>query len=325
VLYQLAVKGGVIRALYRDHDKIDHVRRIFGNYGNDSTALWNRIEWIKGDILDYYSLMEHLQGIREVYHAAGMVSFNNRDKKTLHQVNIQGTANVVNACLEKGVERLCYVSSIATLGEYDGNEYIDENFLWSPGPNASAYAISKLKGEMEVWRGIHEGLQAVIVNPSVIVGPGMWMGSARLLLDRIRKGLKYYPVGSSGYVDVRDVATAMIKLTEGNHFNERYIISAENIMHRIFLNQIADAMHLPHPDHPLTNWLIRMAAWAEKLRSAVAATAPRITREALEIATEKLAYSNKKFRETIAMDFIAIEESVQLSVALFLKDTISPA
>ena len=323
VLYQLAARGIAIKALYRDRNKIAHVRRIFGYYTDDISALWNRINWIECDILDYYSLRDHMHGVKELYHTAGMISFNNRDRRKLNQINIQGTANVVNACLEQGIEKLCHVSSIATLGEFDGSEFIDENLIWNPGPSASAYATSKLKGEMEVWRGIHEGLKAVIVNPSVIIGPGMWMGSAGNLLDRIRMGLKYYPEGSTGYVDVRDVATAMIRLTEGNHFNERYIINAENLFNRILLNHIADAMQRPRPVHPITPLLMTVSACVESIRSAISGNVPRVTRKALEISDEKLAYSNKKIRDAVAMDFIPIEDSVRFSIALFMADTAS--
>jgi len=173
VLYELSGRGLRVNALYRDRQKINNVKKIFGYYRDDITQLWNRINWIEGDILDYYSLRENLKDIKEVYHTAGLVSFDNRDKKRLNRINARGAAHIVNACLEQGVDKLCHVSSIATLGESDGSELIDENLMWNPGNSASAYAVSKLSGEMEIWRGIHEGLQAVIVNPSVIIGPGM--------------------------------------------------------------------------------------------------------------------------------------------------------
>jgi len=323
VLYELADKGIPVKALYRSRQKIAGVMRIFGYYKEDITALWDKIQWIEGDILDYDSLMGHLQGVKEVYHAAGMVSFNKRDKGKLDRINIQGTANVVNACLEQGVDMLCHVSSIASLGESDGSEFISENLLWNPGASSSAYAISKLKGEMEVWRGIHEGLKAVIVNPSVIIGPGMWMGSARQLLDRIRLGLKYYPVGSTGYVDVRDVAKAMIKLTEGNCVGERYIVSSENMPNRVMLNYITDAMGCPNPSHPISPTLIKFAAMAESIRSAITGRPPRLTKKALEIASEKLSYSNNKIRDAVAIHFITVEESVKFSIPLFLAEIAS--
>ncbi|MBN1790149.1 MAG: NAD-dependent epimerase/dehydratase family protein [Bacteroidales bacterium] len=324
ILYDLAGKGLRVKALYRDSLKITNVKKIFGYYRENISEFWNRIEWIEGDILDYYSLRENLKDIKVVYHAAGLVSFENRDREELNQINARGVAHVVNACLEQGIDKLCHVSSIATLGESNGSELIRETMMWNPVNSASAYAVSKFKGEMEVWRGIHEGLQAVIVNPSVIVGPGMWMGSARQILDRIRSGMKYYPGGSTGYVDVRDVATAMIRLTDGNFFSERYIVSSENLPHRTLLNLISDAMGVPRPAHPVTPCLMRMAVAAESIRSTFTGQVPRLTQKTLEIASAELAYSNKKIKDAITVSFIPIEESIQFSIPHFLAETALP-
>jgi nucleoside-diphosphate-sugar epimerase len=321
VLYELAGKGHRVKALYRDRQKLAGVKKIFGYYREDISKLWDKIEWIEGDILDYYSLRENLKDIKEVYHAAGLVSFDNRDRKKLNQINVRGVAHVVNACLEQGIDKLCHVSSIATLGESNGSELIHENLMWNPVHSTSAYAVSKFNGEMEVWRGIHEGLQAVIVNPSVIIGPGMWMGSTRQILNRIRSGMKYYPGGSTGYVDVRDVATAMIRLTDGNIFGERYIVSSENLTHRTLLNLISDVMGVPQPGKPVSPFLMRMAVAAECIRSSFTGRAPRLTKQILDIAAEELAYSNKKIKDAVAVSFIPIKESIQFSVPFFLTET----
>jgi nucleoside-diphosphate-sugar epimerase len=320
VLLELVSRGDSVKALYRDKRKIPAVQTIFSYYHTDIRALWDNIEWITGDILDYFSLMEHFMGVTEVYHTAGYVSFRNKDRQKLQRVNVLGTANVVNACLELGIEKLCHVSSIAALGESDGNGIIDENMLWNPGVSASAYAISKLSGEMEVWRGIHEGLQALIVNPSVIIGPGMWWGTAGRLLENIRHGLRYYPEGSSGYVDVRDVAAIMVKLLNGNFFGERFIINAENLHHRLLFNYLADAMDSKHPDRPITPALIKGLKITELIRSLLTGQPPRISSKTLEIANEELGYSNKKIKDTIEIDFIPIQESVKFSIAKYLTE-----
>jgi hypothetical protein len=154
VLYDLVSKGYRVKALFRDQDKIASVKKVFRYYRNDVSAIWDQIEWIHGDLLDFYNLMECLNGVTEVYHTAGKVSFSRRDKENLFRVNIQGTANLVDACLELDIEKFCHVSSIATLSEPDGAEPVGEDLIWNPGGSASVYAISKLRGEMEVWRGI---------------------------------------------------------------------------------------------------------------------------------------------------------------------------
>jgi dihydroflavonol-4-reductase len=185
--------------------------------------------------------------------------------------------------------------------------------IWNHGLWASAYAISKFRGEMEVWRGIHEGLNAVIVNPSVIVGPGIWMGPGKQLFLSVFRGLKYYPSGSSGYIDVRDVAQTMILLSESNLSGERYILSAENITHRKYINLLADAMGRSRPRFLITPLLTKIAA-------TITGIPPRINLKTLEIASEKLEYSNTKICDAFGMSFTPIKESVNLSVQLFINE-----
>jgi len=320
VLYELTKAGKYVRALFRDNDKIAIVKKVFSYYHPNYPELLEKIEWIRADINDYFTLTGCMQDIRHVYHIAGEVSFHSRDRRILHRVNISGTANIVNACLETGVEKLCHVSSIAALGELKSPEILDEYVIWNHGPSASAYAVSKYRGEMEVWRGIYEGLNAVIVNPSVITGPGMWLGPGKQLFSAIYKGLKFYPSGSSGYVDVRDVARSMILLTESNLTGERYILSAENIRHQQYMNLIADAMCRPRPVYLINPLLGRIAVMADSLRNLFTGLPPRINLKTLEIASETLLYSNAKICNTLGISFISIEESVKLAVQLFMKE-----
>ncbi len=203
LLYHLVQLGKPVRALYRDRDRLEYFQKFRKFYPDVNDSMLNRIEWVKGDILDYYTLSEYLPGISTVYNVAGMVSFYKKDNQRLLEINARGTANIVNACLEHQVNRLCHVSSIAALGDSADGEPIDESRLWSKNTSPSPYSFSKFRGEMEVWRGINEGLQAVIVNPSIIVGPGMWYGSWEGIFKQIQNGLNYYPAGSSGYIDVR--------------------------------------------------------------------------------------------------------------------------
>ncbi len=320
LLYELTKAGKTVKAMFRHSNRISQVRSVFSYYETDYQQLFERIEWIQSDILDYHSLHESMKDINQVYHVAGLVSFNNSDRKKLNSINVKGTANVVNACIENGVDKLCHVSSIAALGESESPVLADERLIWKQSDTASAYSRSKFLGEMEVWRGIHEGLNAVIVNPSVIIGPGLWLGHGKELLSRVQKGLKYYPSGSSGYVDVRDVARVMVMLTEGNNRGERFIINSENIAHRHYLNLIADALEKPRPTRVISPLIGRIAAGAEFLRSAITGLPPRIDKQTLKIATENLAYSNDKVREATGISFISAEESVKTAIKLYLKE-----
>jgi len=316
LLHDLVLLERPVRALYRVREKLDFVRRIFGYYHADADRFMDRIDWVQGDILDYYTLVEYMKGINQVYHCAGMISFDDKDKEKLFDINVRGTANVVNACLEQRGIRLCHVSSISALGDSQDGNPVDENNLWNLGSAISPYSFSKFKGEMEVWRGIYEGLNAVIVNPSVVLGPGIWYGSASDLYRQIKKGLKYYPTGASGFVDVRDVVQIMIRLTDGEISRERFIISAENKTHREVINFIADSMHQPRPVRPLTSILVGLICQFEKYRSLLTGRSPRVSRSSMQSATAITAYSNRKIMNKLSVQFIPIQESVTFSSQL---------
>jgi dihydroflavonol-4-reductase len=319
-LYNLVQLGKPVRALYRDREKLEYFLKFRKFYPAVNDQMLDRIEWVKGDILDYYTLSEYLTGITQVYHLAGLVSFHKKDKKRLFKINVQGAANVVNACLEHQIDRLCHVSSISALGDSEDGEPIDESHLWSKRPSTSPYSYSKFRGEMEVWRGIHEGLHAVIVNPSVIVGPGMWYGSSAGIFKQIYRGLNYYPTGTSGYIDVRDVVNIMIRLTESEVSGERFVLSAENLSHHEVLNYLAEGMKKRLPDRPLTPLMIKTACHLEKIRSLFTGSQPRITRQSMEISTSVTTYSNHKIVQVLSIDFTSVKESLVSSGSLFLDE-----
>jgi dihydroflavonol-4-reductase len=322
LLFELVNQGKQIKALYRDPERLLITKKIFGYYSKHTSDLFNKIDWVQGDILDYYNLSQYLKDIQQVYHTAGMVSFDNRNKARhiINLNNVQGTSNVVNACLEQGVQKLCHVSSIAALGESDNQEMINEEMLWNPDPLSSIYSISKFRGEMEVWRGINEGLNAVIVNPSIIIGPGVWTGPIGQLFFIVHKGLKYYPVGSSGYIDVRDVVKAMIRLTDSSVQGERFILNSENIAHKQYLDILATSMSRPKPENQITPLFIKAAVIFEHIRSVTTASIPRINRKMLDIASEALYYSNNKIRQTLDIEFLSVKQSVDFSTPLFLNE-----
>ena len=211
LLFQLVKHGKKVRAIKRKGSNTAMVERIFSYYSDDPHGIFSSIEWMDADILDYGAMEDALDGIEEVYHCAAVVSFDSRDHNLMKKVNTGATANLVNLCLHHKVKKFCHVSSIATLGRTDNDGVTDEETYWKTSRKNSFYSVSKYGAEREVWRAMEEGLNAVIVNPSVILGPGFWHGNSGLfrLVDH---GLKYYTEGVNGYVDVRDVANAMILL-----------------------------------------------------------------------------------------------------------------
>ncbi len=319
LLYRLVASGKRVRAIKRPASGIALTEKIFGCYSPQAGELLQRIEWVEGDILDIHSLLDVFRGVDQLYHTAAVVSFHGSDKAALFRTNRDGTANLVNAALEKGVGKLLHVSSIGTLGRAEGSEPVDESRQWS-AKKSSAYSVSKHEAEREVWRGMAEGLNAVIVNPSIVLGPGNWNAGSPQVFQTMWNGLKFYTGGTNGFVDVNDVAKAMILLMEGDFSGERFILNSENVSYKQFFEWMAAAMHLPAPRYKAGPFLSAVG-W-RMLRAVSLFTGRRssITRETAQTANQVYRYTGQKFTDATGMTFIPVKQSVEQTVKLFLRD-----
>jgi len=308
---ELIRSGQTVRALKRPGSSLEMVKKVFSLYLDQPEVMFSNIEWVDGDILDIYSLEDAMKGVDEVYHCAALVSFLPQDRKRLIKINTEGTANVVNAALEKKVRKLCYVSSIAALGRPENQtDLIDENLVWKTSRHNSVYAISKYGAEREVWRGTAEGLDAVIVNPSIVLGvAGPGMGSSRIF-NVVQEGLKFYPPGKNGFVDVRDVVRAMVLLMNNQIYNERFILSVENLQYKRLFELMAAALGKPAPRIKVNTIMSGLAWQLEKLRSKVTGEKPLITRETAHTAVQQYEYSNEKIKKALDFEFTPIEETI---------------
>jgi dihydroflavonol-4-reductase len=310
LLYELTRKGYKVKALLRPGKKPYETRKLFSCFVAENEHLIDQVEWVEGDVLDPFSLHQAMQGIDYVYHCAAMISFNPRELKTMLAVNIEGTANVVNACIENGIKKLCHVSSIASLGQAEKGEMIDENAKWKTSRINSGYAISKYGGEREVWRGIEEGLNTVIVNPSVIIGAGCHHKAINRLFHNIENFLPYYISGINGYVDVRDVVNAMIMLMESSINGERFVLNSENLSLREFFTKAAIILGKPHPRIALNGNILNIVAWLDEMRGRLTKSTPLLTRENVRASLSKSYYSAEKFSSAFNYVFIPITESL---------------
>lgn len=315
LVFDLANGGKKIRALYRNEASKNHLNRYF----REHPQLLQQIEFFRGDITDIFCLQEALSGIDEVYHCAGKVSFQPSDRERMHHINISGTANVVNACLDAGIRKLCHVSSIAAIGRNGTPAMINEDNSWKTSAHNSEYAISKYGAEREVWRGIAEGLNAVIVNPGVIIGPGDWRTDSSMLFGQVNRGLRFYTEGMNGFVDVRDVAASMIKLMNGDRTGERFILVAENKPFREVFDRIADALHKPRPSIKAGPFLAAIAWRTEWIRSKLFGTRPVITKETARSASGVNRYDNTKIKTATGIQFIEIERAIADAAVYFRK------
>ncbi len=256
------------------------------NHGN--------IEWVEADITDIISLEKAFEGITQVYHCAAIVSYDPRMKERMMQTNIEGTANVVNLCLDHQLKKLCYVSSIATLGEGIIGELISEKNDWEEGHTNSNYAVSKQGAEMEVWRGVAEGLQAVIINPGIILGEGDDAKSSTHLFKIIRNEFPYYTQGGTCWVDVKDVVKAMIRLMESPIENERFIISQGNYSFREVFTMMAKAMN-KKPPHRLASPFMTEIVWRlAYVKSMITGRVATISKETARSARQTRRFNGAK-------------------------------
>jgi len=314
LVWDLAQKYEQIRLLVR---KTSDKKLLFDKFKGHQQLL-SSIQFFEGDVTDLFSLEDAMQDVKQVYHCAALVSFNTSDADEMLKVNADGTENVVNACLQKNIEKLCYVSSVATLGRKDTLELLDENVLWENNNKVSNYAISKYAAEREVWRGITEGLNAVIVNPSVILGAGNWKNDSSSLIKKVHDGLKFYTTGISGFVDVRDVSKCMITLMNSTISGERFIISSENLSYKELLTYMANALNVPTPSIQATPVLSGIAWRLEKLRSLLTGKPSLITRETTRSALQKFCYSSEKIKKQLGIDFISVKDTVEFVSEEFL-------
>jgi nucleoside-diphosphate-sugar epimerase len=321
LLYELTSKGKSVRVLKREESNTANVKKVFSYYTSVPEKLLELIEWKDADLMDVYSLTEAMEGVTEVYHCAAMVSFNPKDEKEMMDINVQGTANMVNAALEKKINKFCHVSSIASIGKPENAVLYDETMFWKNSPDNSKYAISKYGAEREVWRAAEEGLNVCIVNPSLIVGPGNWTQSSSNMFTKAYKGIKFYTDGVNGFVDVRDVATAMVLLMDKNVFAERFLITAENKSYKYFFDLIHEQFGKPKPSIKAGKFLTGFAWRMEKLRFWIAGSNPLITKETARSAHKKSNYSNAKILKQFPdYKFISLQQSVKDTCEKFLME-----
>lgn len=301
VLRYLVQRGYTdIRALKRPNSPMDLVEEIA-----------DKIEWFEGDVEDIIRLEDAMQGVRQVYHAAAVVSYDDRDAKQMFAVNVEGTANVVNAALQAGVKKLVHISSIAALGKTKNGQLISETTNWQEEGYTTNYSRSKHFAEMQAWRGLAEGLDVAILNPSVILGSGFWeKGPAKVFLNAWNE-FRFYPMGGTGFVDVRDVARLAIQLMESDISGERFIANAENLPTEQLMRRISDVLAKKQPSTKVTPFIQGIAWRAAWVQGRLTGKRPFITREIARQSSQTSRYDNNKSLAQLQFQYTPIERTIQ--------------
>lgn len=300
----LLKKGYAIRACRRKSSSLDEFEYIFScRFGADWQDYAKRVQWVEADILYYDSLIDAMEHVEAVFHVAAIVSFWKARRDELFRINVEGTANVVNAALAAGVPWFIHTSSVAAIGRDEKNPNISEENEWVDSPNNSQYAISKCLAEREVWRGREEGLKASMINPGVILGEGDWTKGSCRLVKKIMDGMPFYTDGINGYVDVIDVADAMILLYEKRLDGERVILVAENLLAKELINSGAEIFENPKAKLRIYPWMMQLAWRFMSILAFFTKKEPLITKETANTGIHRYNYSTKKSKELLGIEY----------------------
>lgn len=317
LLLALCRTGKNVKALIRDGAAKLDIKAIFNFWEPEHADIYfGRISWVIGDILEIDSLEEAMLGCNEVYHTAALVSFHPLDHRQMEKVNAEGTANVVNMALHYAVEHFCFVSSVAAIGRTKNGQQINESGEWKTSPLNSKYAITKYTAECEVWRGMEEGLNVVVLNPGLVLGPVRNYRSSASIFGKIKNGFSFYPEGGTGFVDVRDVADAMINLRDESWGN-RFILVSENISYREVFSRIARGFKLKEPHIEAKSWILKLGWRLFALKDLVFRTKSGITKESARNAGFTYYYSSEKVEKVLGRKLRTTEHIIEESCRFF--------
>lgn len=320
LLYQLTSENNRVKAMYRTEQSLASVKKVFAYFTDDVEVLFSKIDWVQADITDIPSLELAFENVEVVYHVAALVSFDNKDYRKMRQVNIDGTANIVNSCIANKVKKLCHVSSISALGDGIDDAVVTEESEWTIESGNNGYSITKHGAEMEVWRGSQEGVDIVIVNPGVILGAGFWKINTGQMFSKVANGFKFYSEGISGFIGVKDVASAMIALTESKVINEQFLLVSENKSFKEIFTDIANELGKTPPTIRISKNASSILQRVDFLVSFLTGKARLLTKESAKSLHSKTYYSSEKLKKEIQFEFTPIKEVIKDVCESYRKD-----
>lgn len=320
VLLSLLQKEKVVVACKQKNSDVSKVETLFSYYTKNSKELFQKIKWVEIDLNDTLLLEQTLDGIETVYHCAGFVSFNKHHRKKLFEINEAGTKNLVNACLYKGIKAFCHVSSISTINNLDYTQTLNEDVFWKTSGKESDYAISKYGAEKEVWRAMAEGLNAVVVNPGVVISPGFWNQSSSKLFSVCYKGTLFYTTGTTAYVAATDVAKIMIMLVEQKKFNARFILSENNYSFKFILGAIHKNFNKPLPTIKASKLLLKIAQRLNGVTSFFTGKEPVVTKALINSAFNSQLYSGKALINALSYKYTPIEVELKNICEIYTQE-----
>lgn len=318
LLYHLTMNEKKVRAIYRNIDRLEKVRNVFSYYTETVEASFNKIEWVQADITSVPDMIPALKDITHIYHCAALISFDPKEYRNMRKVNIHGTAILANLAIDAGVKKICFVSSIAAVGDAVNEAVITEENEWNKAAKNHGYAITKYGAEMEMWRASQEDVDVVIVNPGVILGPGFWDTGSGKLFSQVNNGFKFYTEGVTGFVGVKDVVNCMQLLMNNPVKNERFILISENLSFKDIFFSIADALQVKRPSFRIRPWHTAIFWRIDKIRTFFTGKEPLITKHSARSAHEESTYSSEKVTKRLGYTFEKIEDVIKETSSFFV-------
>ncbi|MEN8775468.1 MAG: SDR family oxidoreductase [Polaribacter sp.] len=310
LLYHLLKNDKKIRAIYRSKDKIESVKKVFSYYTDDVTLI-DKIDWFKADITEVPAMIPAFVGVKKVYHCAAFISFNPKDYIEMRKINIHGTAIIVNLSIDAKIDKLCFVGSIASVGESINDQLITEENEWNKELDNSGYSITKFGAEMEVWRASQEGVEVVIVNPGVILGSGFWQSGSGKLFSQVYNGFKYFTEGITGFVGVKDVVKTMILLMDSTIKNQRFILVSENKTYKDVLFAIADGFGKKRLSKKIKPWQTTILWRSSAFVAKISGVQPLLSKYSARSAHSVSKYSSQKIKEALNYQFEKVDTVIK--------------
>ncbi|MCL6267560.1 NAD-dependent epimerase/dehydratase family protein [Flagellimonas myxillae] len=321
LLYHLAKSGKPVKAIYRTKKSLDKVTKVFGYYSDTPASLFDKITWFKADITDVSSMEAAFEDVDQVYHCAALISFDPRHLDQLIQTNTDATANLVNLCVANGVKKMCYVSSIAAIGPSVGGKMANEENEWNDA-QVSVYGLTKHDAELEVWRGSQEGLQVVVVNPGVILGPGFWRSGSGSFFTYANKGKKRFVPGGTGFVSVNDVVNSMTQLMDSDIAGERFILVGANLGYGDIFGKIAARFGVDAPKKQVPFWVLEFFWRWDWLRSKLRRKRRRLTKNMTKGLYQREIYDNSKIKNALSFTFESLDDTLDFCCEKFKSDSL---
>lgn len=310
ILKELVEQGYSVRAIRRNTSKFPFYI---------PAEVFQKVEWVEGDVLDVVSLEDAMEGIDTVIHSAAIVSFHKRDRKHMYDINVNGTANVVNVALQKNIMRLVHISSIAAIGRTTHGGTVNEETKWQDSKANTHYAKSKYKAELEVWRAISEGLNAVILNPATILGYGDWHSTSCSIFKRVYDEFRWYSTGHNGFVDVEDVAKVVVMMMKSDISEQRFIVTAENLPFRTLQEMIADNFNRKKPNKAISVPLLNLALQIGNIGSVFTGNKNPLSRETIQLAFSKTYFENDKILKALpGFSFTPLSQTIDKACKKYL-------